>query len=89
MAILVTDIMFYSVGEFYGHNAATTNLELLSRFYAKYPEYAEKTFLSVKVLFWPSIAHTQYATLTLTTRGASKPTVSFPMDRQQLTTTVK
>ena len=23
-------------------------LELISRFYAKYPEYAEKTFLSVK-----------------------------------------
>jgi pyridoxine 4-dehydrogenase len=26
----------------------TLNLELLSRFYAKYPEYADKTFLSVK-----------------------------------------
>jgi len=26
----------------------TANLEMLSRFYAKYPEYAERTFLSVK-----------------------------------------
>jgi pyridoxine 4-dehydrogenase len=26
----------------------TGNLEMLSRFYAKYPEYADKTFLSVK-----------------------------------------
>ena len=26
----------------------TANLEMLSRFFEKYPEYAEKTFLSVK-----------------------------------------
>ncbi|RPD66272.1 aldo/keto reductase [Lentinus tigrinus ALCF2SS1-7] len=40
--------MFLVSGEFYGPDASTANLELLSRFYAKYPEYAEKTFLSVK-----------------------------------------
>lgn len=35
-------------GEFYGKDWGTDNLELLSRFYAKYPEYADKTFLSIK-----------------------------------------
>ncbi|KIJ38065.1 hypothetical protein M422DRAFT_33413 [Sphaerobolus stellatus SS14] len=35
-------------GEFYGENFSTTNLELLARFYKKYPEYADKTVLSVK-----------------------------------------
>ncbi|TFK29154.1 aldo/keto reductase [Coprinopsis marcescibilis] len=39
---------FLNSGEFYGQNFSTSNLELLSRFYAKYPEYADKTFLSVK-----------------------------------------
>ncbi|KAJ7664289.1 aldo/keto reductase [Mycena rosella] len=34
--------------EFYSATWGTENLELLARFYAKYPEYAEKTFLSVK-----------------------------------------
>lgn len=34
--------------EFYGRNPPTSNLELLSRFFEKYPEYAEKAFLSVK-----------------------------------------
>ncbi|EIN07515.1 aldo/keto reductase [Punctularia strigosozonata HHB-11173 SS5] len=40
--------MFINSGEFYGHNLSTANLELLSRFFAKYPEYADKVFLSVK-----------------------------------------
>lgn len=35
-------------GEFYAHDLGTANLEMLSRFYAKYPDYAAKTFLSVK-----------------------------------------
>ncbi|KAJ7282315.1 aldo/keto reductase [Mycena rebaudengoi] len=34
--------------EFYAMDFGTLNLELLSRFYAKYPEYADRTFLSVK-----------------------------------------
>ncbi|KAJ7924334.1 aldo/keto reductase [Mycena leptocephala] len=34
--------------EFYAMDMKTGNLEMLSRFYAKYPEYADKTFLSVK-----------------------------------------
>ncbi|KAJ3509019.1 hypothetical protein NMY22_g16434 [Coprinellus aureogranulatus] len=37
-----------NAGEFYAQDLGTANLEMLSRFYAKYPEYAEKTFLSVK-----------------------------------------
>ncbi|KAJ7607665.1 aldo/keto reductase [Roridomyces roridus] len=39
---------FLNSGEFYSATGGTENLELLSRFYAKYPEYADKTFLSVK-----------------------------------------
>lgn len=39
------------LGEFYG-----ANLQLLARFFAKYPEYADKTFLSVKVFSHPSVA---------------------------------
>ena len=42
------ELIRHPAGEFYGHEAATTNLQLLSRFFQKYPEYAEKTFLSVK-----------------------------------------
>jgi pyridoxine 4-dehydrogenase len=40
--------MFLNGGEFYGHNYATTNLEMIARFFEKYPEYVDKTFLSVK-----------------------------------------
>ena len=39
-----------SPGEFYAPDAGTANLELLARFYAKYPEYVDRTFLSVKVM---------------------------------------
>jgi pyridoxine 4-dehydrogenase len=40
--------MFLNAGEFYGHNLATTNLEMIARFFEKYPDYVDKTFLSVK-----------------------------------------
>ncbi|KAF9068477.1 aldo/keto reductase [Rhodocollybia butyracea] len=40
--------MFLNSGEFYDNSWGTGNLKLLSRFFAKYPEYAERTFLSVK-----------------------------------------
>ncbi|THH01241.1 hypothetical protein EW026_g1408 [Hermanssonia centrifuga] len=40
--------MFINSGEFYAQDIGTGNLELLSRFFEKYPEYADKTFLSVK-----------------------------------------
>ncbi|OJT14576.1 Pyridoxal reductase [Trametes pubescens] len=40
--------MFLNSGEFYGPNCSAANLELLARFFDKYPEYAERTFLSVK-----------------------------------------
>ncbi|KAG1877853.1 Aldo/keto reductase [Suillus subalutaceus] len=41
--------MFLNGGEFYGHNLATTNLEMIARFFEKYPDYVDKTFLSIKV----------------------------------------
>ncbi|KZT07914.1 aldo/keto reductase [Laetiporus sulphureus 93-53] len=40
--------MLINSGEFYGPNLSTANLELIARFFDKYPEYADKTFLSVK-----------------------------------------
>ncbi|KAJ3732492.1 aldo/keto reductase [Lentinula guzmanii] len=40
--------MFLNTGEFYDKTWGIGNLLLLSRFFEKYPEYAEKTFLSVK-----------------------------------------
>ncbi|KAJ3965972.1 aldo/keto reductase [Lentinula raphanica] len=40
--------MFLNTGEFYDKSWGVGNLLLLSRFFEKYPEYAEKTFLSVK-----------------------------------------
>jgi len=40
--------MVLNSGEFYGAGRSTTNLELLARFFDKYPDYADKTFLSVK-----------------------------------------
>lgn len=40
--------------EFYGHGSTTANLELLARFFHKYPDYADRTFLSVKGGFVPS-----------------------------------
>ncbi|KAJ7233756.1 aldo/keto reductase [Mycena rebaudengoi] len=39
---------YLNSSEFYAMDHGPLNLELLSRFYAKYPEYADKTFLSVK-----------------------------------------
>lgn len=36
-------------GEFYGVNPRTANLEVLNRFFTRYPEMADRTFLSVKV----------------------------------------
>ncbi|KAJ7359101.1 aldo/keto reductase [Mycena albidolilacea] len=40
--------MFLNSSEFYSNTWGPENLELLSRFFAKYPDYADKTFLSVK-----------------------------------------
>jgi aryl-alcohol dehydrogenase-like predicted oxidoreductase len=36
------------LAEFYGPDLTVANLELLSRFFEKYPEFADRTFLSVK-----------------------------------------
>jgi aryl-alcohol dehydrogenase-like predicted oxidoreductase len=35
-------------GEFYGQGCTVANLELVARFFEKYPEYADRAFLSVK-----------------------------------------
>ncbi|KAJ4475004.1 aldo/keto reductase [Lentinula aciculospora] len=40
--------MFLNSGEFYDNSWGPGNLKLLSRFFIKYPDYTEKTFLSVK-----------------------------------------
>jgi pyridoxine 4-dehydrogenase len=37
-----------AAGEFYGQPDPTLNLRLLARFFAKYPEYQDRVFLSVK-----------------------------------------
>ena len=42
-------IDFHVSADFYGQGHSLGNLELLARFFEKYPGYAEKTFLSVKV----------------------------------------
>jgi len=40
--------MLLNGGEFYGHNMSTTNLEMIARFFEKYPEFVDRTFLSIK-----------------------------------------
>ncbi|CCM02342.1 uncharacterized protein FIBRA_04436 [Fibroporia radiculosa] len=40
--------MFLNSGEFYGPEFSTGNLELVARFFDKYPEYVDRTFISVK-----------------------------------------
>ncbi|KAA1476981.1 aldo/keto reductase [Dentipellis sp. KUC8613] len=40
--------MMLNSAEFYGVNPREANLELLARFFEKYPEYVDKAFLSVK-----------------------------------------
>ena len=41
--------LFINSGEFYGRNPFEANLHLVARFFTKYPELADRTFLSVKV----------------------------------------
>ena len=43
--------MLLNSGEFYANDLGTGNLELLARFFDKYPDYADRTFLSVKAGF--------------------------------------
>lgn len=50
-------------GEFYGHNMSTTNLEMISRFFEKYPEYVDRTFLSIKVSWRECTYCTQFLTM--------------------------
>ncbi|KAI0356187.1 aldo/keto reductase [Trametes cingulata] len=46
--------MFLNSGAFYANDASTANVEMLARFFEKYPEYADRTFLSVKVRYRPT-----------------------------------
>ncbi|KAI0723536.1 aldo/keto reductase [Earliella scabrosa] len=43
--------MMLNSSEFYGQGFSVGNLELLARFYEKYPDYVDKTFLAVKGAF--------------------------------------
>jgi len=45
---LSLELTHVALGEFYGQELGTANLELVARFFEKYPEYAERAFLSVK-----------------------------------------
>lgn len=47
--VLSDRILTLLSAEFYGPRLSTGNLEVLSRFYEKYPGYVDRTFLSVKV----------------------------------------
>jgi len=40
--------MFLNSGEFYANDHGPANLDLVAAFFEKYPDYADKTFLSVK-----------------------------------------
>ncbi|KAK7044582.1 Aldo/keto reductase [Favolaschia claudopus] len=49
--------MFLNSGDFYSNTWGPENIEMLGRFYAKYPEYANRTFLSVKGARSPTMQH--------------------------------
>jgi pyridoxine 4-dehydrogenase len=51
ISTLPTQLCF--TAEFYGPGLSPANLELLARFFDEYPEYADRTFLSVKGGFVP------------------------------------
>ena len=48
--IILTLLPFFVTfpGEYYGQGLTTANLELIARFFERYPEYTERAFLSVK-----------------------------------------
>ncbi len=59
-------LIMRAAGEFYAQDLGTGNLELLSRFFEKYPEYTDRTFLSVKVrlcLIFINSSHVRLTTL--------------------------
>lgn len=58
------------VAQFYGPGMSTHNLEIVSRFFEKYPEYTERAFLMVKVNLHPRLDSTL---LIMTTQGGYNP----------------
>jgi hypothetical protein len=46
---LTTKVTADFLGQFYSLDLGLGNLELISRFFEKYPEYVDKAFLNVKV----------------------------------------
>lgn len=51
----MTDSECYFIGEFYANDFGPANLDLLAAFFEKHPDYAARTFLSVKVTWFPPI----------------------------------
>ncbi|KAI8993766.1 aldo/keto reductase [Trametes punicea] len=51
--------MLLNSGAFYANDAGTANLEMLARFFAKYPAYADRVFLSVKGANRPGVTEFQ------------------------------
>lgn len=49
LPVFILNPSFLTTGEFYGLDPPSANLELLARFFERYPDYADKAFLSVKV----------------------------------------
>ena len=68
------------LGEFYDSKFSTGNLELLARFYEKYPDYADKTFLSVKggIQFTPSGVNVS-ATWVVINLSIDPPTIRYSL----------
>ena len=70
------------LAEFYGEaHDFTANLDLLARFFEKYPEYADKAFLSVKVGFFSRPIRTYIMKLPLfffVFQGGTKPNAYIP-----------
>ncbi len=79
--ILLIYLLF--LAEFYGEvHDFTANLDLLARFFEKYPEYADKAFLSVKVRYFPRSTRTSIMTFFLSFsfffQGGTKPNAYIP-----------
>lgn len=57
---MIACLVLCYIAEFYGFNPPEANLELIARFFEKYPEYTEKAFLVVKVCLHPFLSECQH-----------------------------